>query len=161
MHSTPVHSLLRYLLVGFIILFLAFSGEALPTHAIHGTTKSLSSKRPVVVKNSLKSSHAKHVSANSCPVRAPKSRLHKRALAHPSGKEAMTLFHGTTTLGSAQAMAATDHGVDLAKTSRDGDLHHKKLEGGTCNGGLYLTDSLIAAAQFICYNKKKRNGVCP
>jgi len=61
------------------------------------------------------------------------------------------LFHGTNTPENAEAMQAK---VDLSKTSSVGDLHFKKRVGGTCNGGLYLTDSVIAAAQFACYNKR-------
>ena len=65
MHSIQVHSLLRYVLVGSIILFFACSGEALPARARQGARKSLSSKRPLVVKNPLKASLAKDALAKS------------------------------------------------------------------------------------------------
>jgi len=48
---------------------------------------------------------------------------------------------------------AIEKKVDLSKSSPVGDLHSKKRLGGACDGGLYLTDSVIAAAQFICNNK--------
>jgi len=56
-------------------------------------------------------------------MRAPKSRLHKRAVTHPSGKEQTILFHGTTTRENAEAI---EKKVDLSKTSREGDLHSKR-----------------------------------
>ena len=57
-------------------------------------------------------------------MRAPKSRLHKRAVIHhPSGKEKTTLFHGTTTIEYAKAVESK---VDLSKTWREGDLHSKR-----------------------------------
>ncbi|KAJ2933916.1 hypothetical protein H1R20_g3154, partial [Candolleomyces eurysporus] len=65
--------------------------------------------------------------------------LFKRALIHPAGNQKFPLFHGTIPANEAALKVP-----DLSKSHTEGDLHTK------C-GGLYLTDSLIAAAQFVCH----------
>ncbi|KAJ2915502.1 hypothetical protein MD484_g4923, partial [Candolleomyces efflorescens] len=67
--------------------------------------------------------------------------LFTRALSHPAGNANFPLFHGTV----AQYEAALKV-PDISKSHTEGDLHSK------C-GGLYLTDSLIAAAQFVCWQE--------
>jgi len=118
MPSIQLGSLFRYLSAGLVVLLLVSSGEALP----------------------------KGKPGAACAVRAPGRSLHKRNLAHPSGKQAVTLFHGTSSSASAASIKA--HGVDLAKTNHCGDLHHT-AKGA--DGGAYFTDSVIAAAQYACH----------
>jgi len=54
------------------------------------------------------------------------------------------LFHGTT---SSNAAALEAQGVSLAKTAASGDFSHRPEVAG----GFYMADSLIAAAQFACF----------
>ncbi|KAF7309314.1 hypothetical protein MIND_00301700 [Mycena indigotica] len=71
----------------------------------------------------------------------------RAGLAHPSGKGRVTLFHGTDPSKAASLTA----GVNLAKTAPTGDFNHKP----EVPGGFYLTDSVIAAAQFACWGAEQ------
>lgn len=127
MPSIQLGALFKYLSAGFVVLLLVSSGEALP----------------------------KGKPGATCAVRPPARSLHKRALVHPSGKEAVTLFHGTSNQAGATAMAQK---VDLAKTNNCGDLHHH-TKGA--DGGAYLTDSIIAAAQYACHRDEYQGSPTP
>ncbi|RXW21514.1 hypothetical protein EST38_g4327 [Candolleomyces aberdarensis] len=69
--------------------------------------------------------------------------LFKRALVHPAGNQKFSLFHGTIPANEA-ALKVPD--LSKSHTEAINNVVHN-LEGG----GLYLTDSLIAAAQFVCH----------
>ncbi|KAK7450571.1 hypothetical protein VKT23_012880 [Stygiomarasmius scandens] len=74
-----------------------------------------------------------------------KSSKGKRAgVTHPPGKSNVVLFHGTE---DPQSEAKLKKAVDLS-VIKDGDYHSTAVEG--VDGGFYLTDSLLAAAQFAC-----------
>jgi len=120
MQSIRLQSSFKYMLAGLVVLLLLSSVEALPTH-----------KKP-----------------GSCLIRTPQSKSqHKRSpVIHPSAKNAVILFHGTSKAGAATSMA---HHVDLLKTHSCGDLHHNKKHGS--DGGAYFTDSVVAAAQYACF----------
>lgn len=77
----------------------------------------------------------------SCPIKPKGNRLIKRSdpVIHPLGDKPMILFHGTV---STEAKAVEK--IDLEKTHKAGDLH-KKMHA------FYLTDSVVAAAQFVCW----------
>ncbi|KAJ7084530.1 hypothetical protein B0H15DRAFT_385285 [Mycena belliarum] len=93
-------------------------------------------------------------SAKTCALKKTKStsRIKARAgVSHPSGTGTTTLFHGTTAL-SAAALEA--QGVRLERTAGRGDFSHRP----ECDGGFYLTDSLIAAAQFACHERQQPRG---
>ncbi|KAJ7075520.1 hypothetical protein B0H15DRAFT_1027074 [Mycena belliarum] len=93
-------------------------------------------------------------SAKTCALKKTKStsRIKARAgVSHPSGTGTTTLFHGTTAL-SAAALEA--QGVRLKRTAGRGDFSHRP----ECDGGFYLTDSLIAAAQFACHERQQPRG---
>ncbi|KIK52121.1 hypothetical protein GYMLUDRAFT_251474 [Collybiopsis luxurians FD-317 M1] len=69
----------------------------------------------------------------------------KRAgVTHPPGKSNVALFHGTESKSDAAKLKGT---VNLS-VIKDGDLHSTAVPG--VDGGFYLTDSLLAAAQFAC-----------
>jgi hypothetical protein len=86
------------------------------------------------------------------------------SITHPDAAGTITLFHGTT---AANAAALAAGAVNLALTRGTGDFNHRPgtraaLTPFLCNnlkltqysevpGGFYLTDSLIAAAQFACF----------
>jgi len=127
MPSIQLGALFKYLSAGLLVLLLVSSSEALPAGKPGAT----------------------------CAVRAPAQSLHKRALVHPSGKQALTLFHGTSNKEGAEAMA---HKVDLAKTHNCGDLHHH-TKGA--DGGAYFTDSVIAAAQYACHRDEYQHSPTP
>ncbi|KAJ7448903.1 hypothetical protein FB451DRAFT_1288115 [Mycena latifolia] len=75
----------------------------------------------------------------------PGARIKARAnVRHPSGTGNIILFHGTSPTGAAALEA---QGVDLSKTASRGDFSHRPES----DGGFYMTDSLIAAAQFACH----------
>ncbi|KAK7450570.1 hypothetical protein VKT23_012879 [Stygiomarasmius scandens] len=74
-----------------------------------------------------------------------KSSKGKRAgVTHPPGKSNVALFHGTE---DPRSVAALQRGVDLS-VIKDGDYHSTAVDG--VDGGFYLTDSIVAAAQFAC-----------
>jgi hypothetical protein len=81
-----------------------------------------------------------------CPLTAKKggSRIKARAVSHPSARGSITLFHGTS---SSQAASLVSQGVQLSKTAASGDFSHRP----EVDGGFYMADSLIAAAQFACF----------
>ncbi|KAJ7501053.1 hypothetical protein B0H11DRAFT_1993475 [Mycena galericulata] len=64
-------------------------------------------------------------------------------LIHPDPTTSFRLFHGSE---SVAGIVPPNH-VDLSKTKRVGDFHHYSEVAG----GFYMTDSLVAAAQFACY----------
>jgi len=70
-------------------------------------------------------------------------RLQIRALDHPSPKDAIHLFHGTTDAKKADNIFKD--GFDIGKAAFVGDFHQSPVLGA------YLTDSIYAAAQFACY----------
>jgi len=71
------------------------------------------------------------------------SSLTRRSIHHPSARGHIKLFHGTTNPGD-----IATKGFDLAKTMSPGDFH---IKSKNVKGGVYLTDSLVAAAQYPCY----------
>ncbi|KAJ7440240.1 hypothetical protein FB451DRAFT_1191696 [Mycena latifolia] len=75
------------------------------------------------------------------PARAPPD--------HPSANNAITLFHGTIPANAAEIIA---DGINLALGTGSGDFHHRP----EVDGGFYLTDSIMVAAQFACYGKLSR-----
>jgi len=141
------HSFLKYLTLAGLVLVLVSSSIALPTRPKAGAkTRALVAQRPAV-RQTAKTHPTKPV---SCPLNQSKagSRLNKRdsPVIHPSGKNTITLFHGTS---PDNARSIEDNGILLAKTKKSGDFH--SLELGSNAGGMYFTDSLAAAAQFACY----------
>ncbi|KAJ3520559.1 hypothetical protein NMY22_g12702 [Coprinellus aureogranulatus] len=92
----------------------------------------------------------------TCPVKKPGKKMVKRSLyrrqvpptVHPLGNSPhpITLFHGS----DEEDEAISAQKVKLKETSKYGDLH---APGEGCSGGFYLTDSLFAAAQFVCHSK--------
>ncbi|KAJ2914607.1 hypothetical protein MD484_g5793, partial [Candolleomyces efflorescens] len=79
-----------------------------------------------------------------------KNTLEKREpVVHPDAKSPVVLFHGTNDKSRSETLGEPK----LSKTNIEGDLHkysHKERMKGPC-GGFYLTDSIIAAAQYACY----------
>ncbi|KAJ4488996.1 hypothetical protein C8J55DRAFT_558052 [Lentinula edodes] len=65
---------------------------------------------------------------------------------HPLGRSDAVLFHGTYREDHAAELQSE---VDLSSI-KHGDLHDVAVSG--VDGGFYLTDSLLAAAQFACRN---------
>ncbi|KAJ4470251.1 hypothetical protein J3R30DRAFT_3809345 [Lentinula aciculospora] len=65
---------------------------------------------------------------------------------HPPGQSNVVLFHGTWRAADAAKLASE---VKLS-VIKNGDLHSTAVSG--VDGGFYLTDSLLSAAQFACRN---------
>ncbi|KAJ7504132.1 hypothetical protein B0H11DRAFT_2273342 [Mycena galericulata] len=79
------------------------------------------------------------------PAQVEARELEARAsVSHPSGTGTISLFHGAS---SANANALASSKVDLSKTRKTGDFNHFP----EVPGGFYMSDSLIAAAQFACF----------
>jgi hypothetical protein len=70
--------------------------------------------------------------------------LTKRVVDHPPGKSDVSLFHGTEDKTNAASLKTK---VDLSFINL-GDFHDVDADG--VDGGFYLTDSLLPAAQFAC-----------
>ncbi|KAJ7710413.1 hypothetical protein B0H17DRAFT_1190156 [Mycena rosella] len=88
-------------------------------------------------------------SNSACPLTAKKGSIRARAgVQHPSGTSRITLFHAAT---SANAASVAAQGVDLSQTAASGDFSHRPEVAG----GFYMTDSLIAAAQFACFESQQ------
>ncbi|KAJ7735659.1 hypothetical protein DFH07DRAFT_967124 [Mycena maculata] len=79
------------------------------------------------------------------PAQVEARELEERAsVSHPSGTGTVSLFHGAS---SANANALASSKVDLSKTRGTGDFNHRP----EVPGGFYMSDSLVAAAQFACF----------
>ncbi|KAJ7182519.1 hypothetical protein C8R43DRAFT_967395, partial [Mycena crocata] len=73
----------------------------------------------------------------------------KRAgITHPRGDANIILFHATIKSSAASLVSS---GVDLSRTADTGDFSRKPES----DGGFYMADSLIAAAQFACYESQQ------
>ncbi|RXW15247.1 hypothetical protein EST38_g10602 [Candolleomyces aberdarensis] len=86
------------------------------------------------------------------PVQTPEfASVYRRTgtIQHPQPNEHSFLFHGTTPLDAVKVIQKPL----LSKTHGIGDLHCN--EKGGSEGGFYLTDSAMAAAQFVCWGDKK------
>ena len=131
-------------------------------------------KQPIARKSPLKASSAL---AKACKAKSrakqPGRRLTRRAdtVTHPRGNEQALLFHGVQYPKRLEVLEAK---IDLSLTAPFGDMHFKKA--GTailqpnrdkaraelsllcvgCDGGFYLTDSIIMAAQFACHGNGKK-----
>ncbi|KAJ7440902.1 hypothetical protein FB451DRAFT_1561400, partial [Mycena latifolia] len=74
-------------------------------------------------------------------------RLVARTVAHPSAQGTITLFHGTT---SESADSIVANGPDISYTPQ-GDFNSQP----DVPGGFYMSDSLLSAAQFACYESQR------
>ncbi|KAJ7460206.1 hypothetical protein FB451DRAFT_1500544 [Mycena latifolia] len=72
-----------------------------------------------------------------------------RAVSHPDAERRITLFHGTSVAGLQGLLPPKK--VDLGKTAKFGDFNHSP----EVPGGFYMTDSLVAAAQFACFEENQ------
>ncbi|KAJ7479038.1 hypothetical protein FB451DRAFT_1240452 [Mycena latifolia] len=113
--------------------------------------KAIASKLPTKSKSASAKPAATSAKGKACPLKPTtkktktSSRIKARAnVRHPSGTGDIILFHGTSPTA---AEAVEDKGVDLSKTASRGDFSHRPES----DGGFYMTDSLIAAAQFACH----------
>ncbi|KAJ2924748.1 hypothetical protein H1R20_g12342, partial [Candolleomyces eurysporus] len=139
----------KFLLAGLLALLVAsYSVDAAPT----GKAPAKAAPPPKAAPKAAPPSKApapagKPPAGKKCLLKTSKNPLRKRAgVSHPDGKSPVVLFHGT----SSQAFADSLKNPDLTKTHITGDLHSNSH--GVC-GGFYLTDSLIAAAQFVCHRE--------
>ncbi|KIK65259.1 hypothetical protein GYMLUDRAFT_56662 [Collybiopsis luxurians FD-317 M1] len=119
-----------------------FSGNSKPPTT--PKTGSSNSRLPTTPKSS------KPTTGKTCP--APQSvsgsKKSKRAgVRHPPGKSNVVLFHGTENEKSADTLKSP---VDLGESAFHGDLHSIGVGKEHVQGGFYLTDSFLAAAQFAC-----------
>ncbi|KAJ6534684.1 hypothetical protein DFH09DRAFT_1369790 [Mycena vulgaris] len=73
----------------------------------------------------------------------------RAGVSHPSAKGSISLFHGANT---ANANELANSRVNLARGVPVGDFNHRP----EVPGGFYMTDSLVAAAQFACYGIPKQ-----
>ncbi|TEB33402.1 alpha/beta-hydrolase [Coprinellus micaceus] len=153
-------SAFKYLLAGLLVALCVISSvEGAPTRPGKAVAKSapkVAKSTPKVGKPTRKvvkaaaAAREKEPRASQRPKKkttAPsgKQRLVKRtAVTHPAGNQPAILFHGTK-----KEYATSAQKPDLKKTHPSGDLHHNK--NGCVEGGMYLTDSVIAAAQYVCH----------
>ncbi|RXW24328.1 hypothetical protein EST38_g1529 [Candolleomyces aberdarensis] len=152
MLSTRYRSVVfKFLLAGLLALLVAsYSVDAAPTGKAPAKAPAKAAPPPKAAPKATppaKAPAGKAPAAKKCLLKGSKNPLRKRAgVSHPDGKSSVVLFHGTST----QAFAESLKNPDLTKTYITGDLHSNSH--GVC-GGFYLTDSLIAAAQFVCHSQ--------
>jgi hypothetical protein len=104
---------------------------------------------------------SKSGTGKSCPALAgatgskpPKKVKRAGSVTHPSGKKDIVLFHGTLETSS---VTSIEKGVKLSATPNDGDLHHPVEE--IVDGGFYMSDSLVGAAQNVCQLSSEQNQI--
>ncbi|KAJ7452266.1 hypothetical protein FB451DRAFT_1409420 [Mycena latifolia] len=112
-----------------------------PSKAATGTAPATSAcKKPK------KGTSAKAAAPKTKAKKGPR-RLLPRAVRHPSAKNTISLFHGTTATSAAAIVA---QGPQISRTPK-GDFNSKP----EVDGGFYLSDSLITAAQFACHEQDR------
>ncbi|KAJ6534664.1 hypothetical protein DFH09DRAFT_119914 [Mycena vulgaris] len=118
-----------------------------PTKATTGTKAPIKVPAKAPTKSAAKpSASAKPSNKPLCNAKQVEARaIEARArVRHPSATGTITLFHGANPVNAAKLANSK---VNLAIGAPVGDFNHRP----EVPGGFYLTDSLVAAAQFACF----------